>query len=198
MLAILVRRGACLVATVIIVLTACAGSGDGRSANENGATTRSETGSGFDANLASELQSILDEERERFEAGAASAAIVVPAEGVWTGASGVADRETKQPVTAETAFALGSVTKTFVAALILDLIEDDLLNLDDSLARWLPRFPQARQITILQLLNHTSGVFNMTDNRAFIEAQIEHPRKRWTPARTLTYVGEPLFAPGSD
>ena len=197
MLAIFVRRGACLVA-VIIVLTAGACSGGGRSADENGATTHSDTGSGFDVDLAGELQSILDEERERFEARAASVAIVVPGEGVWTGTSGVADRETKQSVTSETAFALGSVTKTFVAALILDFVEDDVLNLDDPLARWLPGFPRARQITIRQLLNHTSGVFNMTDNRAFIERQIEHPRERWTPARTLKYVGEALFAPGSD
>jgi D-alanyl-D-alanine carboxypeptidase len=197
-LAILARRGASLVAAVILILTAGACSGGGRSADENSTTTRLDTAPRFDVALASELQSILDEERERFQAGAASAAIVVPGEGAWTGASGVADRETKKPVTSETAFAVGSVTKTFVAALILDLIEDDVLNLDDPLARWLPGFPRARQITVRQLLNHTSGVFNITDNRAFIEAQIEHPHKRWTPARTLTYVGEPRFAPGSD
>ena len=197
-MAILARRSAYLVAAVILVLTAGACSGGSRSADQNGATTRLDTGARLDIALASELQSTLDQERERFQAGAASAAIFVPGEGLWTGTSGIADLETKKPVTPETAFAVGSVTKTFVAALILDLIEDDVLKLDDPLVRWLPGFPRARQITIRQLLNHTSGVFNITDNRAFIEAQIERPRKRWTPARTLAYVGEPLFAPGSD
>jgi D-alanyl-D-alanine carboxypeptidase len=192
------KQVASLVFAVIVVLTAGACSGGGRSADENGATTGLDSGPGLENKLASELQSILDEERERFQASAASAAIVVPGEGVWTGASGTADIETEAPVTPETAFAVGSVTKTFVAALVLDLVEDDVLLLDDSLARWLPGFPRAQRITIRQLLNHTTGVFNMTDNRAFIEAQIEHPRKLWSPARTLTYVGEPLFSPGSD
>ena len=197
-LAILVGRGVIVVAVVTIVLMAGACFDGDQSADESSTTTRLEPGPGFDAELENELQRILGEERERFQAGAASAAIVVPGEGVWTGASGVADSETKEPVTTETAFAIGSVTKTFVAALVLDLVEDDVLSLDDRLALWLPRFPRARQITIRQLLNHTTGVFNMTDNRAFTEQQIEHPRKRWTPARTLRFVEAPLFAPGSD
>src|SRR5688500_11159281 len=114
------KQVASLVLAVIVVLTAGACSGGGRSADENGTTTGLDSGPGLEKTLASELQSILDDERERFQASAASAAIVVPGEGVWTGASGTADIETEAPVTPETAFAVGSVTKTFVAALVLD------------------------------------------------------------------------------
>jgi D-alanyl-D-alanine carboxypeptidase len=128
----------------------------------------------------------------------AAAAVVVPGEGTWSGASGVADKETEEAVTADTLFAFGSVTKTFVAALVLDLAEDGVLRLDDPLAKWMPSFPRARAITVRQLLNHTSGVYDVTENPAFFRAQIADPRQRWTADRTLRFVKEPRFAPGSD
>jgi D-alanyl-D-alanine carboxypeptidase len=154
--------------------------------------------SGFDPALGRALQQALDEERERFAALGASAAVVVPGRGIWIGGSGVADRDTQEPVTPETLFAFGSVTKTFVAALVLDLSEEGLVSLDDPLARWLPDFPRARRITIRHLLGHTSGVYEVVESRRFIEEQLARPRVRWSPERVLGYVGEPLFAPGTD
>jgi D-alanyl-D-alanine carboxypeptidase len=179
-----------------LVLVAC--SGGGESAEDDHATTAKHDAPGFDANLSSTLQEILDDERERFAAPGASAAVVVPGEGVWTGVSGIADRKTNEPVTRETAFAIGSVAKTFVAALVLDLAEEGIIDLDDSVARWVPRFPHSRFITIRQLLNHTSGIFDVTENPAFLESQFARPRERWTPGRTLSYVKQPRFTPGSD
>ena len=84
---------------------------------------------GFDPKLAAALQSVLDEERERYAVAAAAAAVVVPGKGIWSGASGLADRKTKEPVTPRTLFALGSVTKPFVAAVVLDLAEAGVLRL---------------------------------------------------------------------
>ena len=153
---------------------------------------------GFDPKLAAALQSVLDEERERYAVAAAAAAVVVPGKGIWSGASGLADRKTKEPVTPRTLFAFGSVTKPFVAAVVLDLAEDGVLRLDDPLARWMPSYPRARSITIRQLLNHTSGVSDFVENPAFLRAQLAEPRRRWTANRTLTFVEEPRFAPGSD
>jgi D-alanyl-D-alanine carboxypeptidase len=136
---------------------------------------------GIDPRLAAKLQGILDTERERFAAGGASAAVVIPGEGIWLGASGVADPRTSEPVTTKTAFAIGSVTKTFIAALVLDLAEDRLLSLDDRLARWLPSFPRAKRITIRELLNHTSGVFDITEDRSFLQRAARAPPRAMDP-----------------
>jgi D-alanyl-D-alanine carboxypeptidase len=180
----------------LMLLAACSAS---HRSDERGQTTTAPVDAqGFDPRLRQVLQRILDKESRRFAAHGASAAIVVPGEGIWTGATGIADRRTKEPVTEQTVFAIGSVTKTFIAALVLDLAEHNFLRLDDPLARWMPRFPRSRQITIRQLLNHTSGVFDVTENSAYLEAQFANRHERWTPTRTLSYVGEPRFAPGSD
>jgi D-alanyl-D-alanine carboxypeptidase len=181
------------VAVVTLIMSACSGSASG---------THSQTGTskvqGVDSQLVSELQETLDKTRDLFAAGGASAAIVIPGEGLWAGASGIADPSTGDPVTPQTVFAIGSVTKTFVAALVLKLSEDGVVRLDDQLARWLPQFPDANRITVRELLNHTSGVFDVSEDPAFLEAQFAHPRQRWKPERILSYVGRPLFRPGAD
>jgi D-alanyl-D-alanine carboxypeptidase len=182
--------------SALVLLTGCSSGG-------HGATTGRPTDGGrqtkaVDPGLASRFQGILDKNRKLFAAGGASAALVIPGEGIWTGASGVADPSTGAPVTRRTVFALGSVTKTFIAALVLKLAEDGLLALDDPLARWMPHFPNADRITIRELLNHTSGVFDILEAPSFLEAQFAHPREAWTPRRILPYVGRPLFEPGTD
>jgi D-alanyl-D-alanine carboxypeptidase len=180
----------------VLLLTGCFSdekAGSGHSTGRDAQTT-----AGVDSRLAARLQDILDENRELFAAGAASAAIVIRGQGAWLGASGVANPKTGERVTTGTVFALGSVTKTFIAALVLKLSEEGVLHLGDQLARWVPHFPDSKRITIRQLLNHTSGVFDVTEDPAFFEAQLAHPRERWTARRILSFVGRPRFAPGAD
>ena len=128
----------------------------------------------------------------------ASAAVVIPGEGIWTGSSGVADIRAHRPVTDRTLFAAGSITKTFVAALMLKLVERDVLHLDDRLSRWVPEFPNSRQITLRQLLNHTSGTSDFVDEPAFAAAQERSASAVWTPRRTLRYAQDPAREPGVD
>jgi D-alanyl-D-alanine carboxypeptidase len=122
---------------------------------------------GFDPVLSSRLQETLDRVRTDQGIPGASAAVLIPGEGIWTGNSGEADTRTHRPVTDRTLFAAGSITKTFVAALMLKLAERDVLDLDDHLSRWVPEFPNSRSISLRQLLNHTSGTSNFTDEPAF-------------------------------
>jgi D-alanyl-D-alanine carboxypeptidase len=71
-----------------------------------------------------------------------------------------------------------------------------VLDLDDHLSRWVPEFPNSRLITLRQLLNHTSGTANFTDDPAFAAAQQRSPNARWTPRRTLRYGQHADWPPG--
>ena len=79
---------------------------------------------------------------------------------VYARGFGVADVKTRTPVTPETRFAIGSVSKQFAAVSILLLAERGELSLDDHLSAYLPAMPNARRITVRELLNQTSGLHN--------------------------------------
>jgi D-alanyl-D-alanine carboxypeptidase len=94
-------------------------------------------------------------------------------------------------------FDIASVGKTFTAALVLQLAEEGLLSLDDPLHTWLPAYPNIeRTITIRQLLNHTSGIFDFVENDAYWDSVLGDPNKLWEPADVLALVREPYFSPG--
>ncbi len=73
-------------------------------------------------------------------------------------ARGQADREAAIPLDADAQFRIASITKTFVAALVLQLVEEGRLSLDERLARWLPERPFADCVTLRQILNQTGGL----------------------------------------
>nr|WP_294169714.1 serine hydrolase domain-containing protein [uncultured Sphingomonas sp.] len=111
---------------------------------------------------------------------------------------GFADLEQRTPVSADTVFRIGSVTKEFTAAGVLLLAERGRLSLDDRLAKFVPDFPRAGEVTIRQLLNHTSGIRNYTSVPDFLPAV--SPRD-YTTADFIKVIGavDPLydFAPGT-
>jgi D-alanyl-D-alanine carboxypeptidase len=152
---------------------------------------------GLDHAARRRLQATLDRVRRGQGAPGAAAAVVVPGAGVWVGVSGLADLRTRAPVRAGTLFAAGSVTKVFVAALVLKLAEDGVLGLDDRLSRWVPAFPGGGRITLRRLLNHTSGLADYVTDGRFLAAQRRRGvGARWTPQQLLRYVPEPLAKPG--
>jgi CubicO group peptidase (beta-lactamase class C family) len=71
---------------------------------------------------------------------------------------GFANLETQTPVSADTVFRIGSCTKQFTAAAVLLLAEHGKLSLDEPIGRYFQDFPKGQQVTIEQLLNHTSGI----------------------------------------
>jgi D-alanyl-D-alanine carboxypeptidase len=141
------------------------------------------------------LQAALDSLRGAAGARGASAAVIFPDGRVWTGASGEASPN--RPATPTTLFELGSITKTYTAALVLRLAAAGRLGLDDTLARWLPDFPDAGGVTLRQLLNHTSGIFNVTDDPRYVPALIQNPTRRWSASEQFEFVGPPSFKPGA-
>jgi D-alanyl-D-alanine carboxypeptidase len=71
----------------------------------------------------------------------------------------------RKPLTAANRFRIGSITKMFTAAMILQLVEEEKLKLTDTLDRFFPQVPNARKITIAQLLAHRSGIPNVRRDR---------------------------------
>ncbi len=111
---------------------------------------------------------------------------------------GSADLEQRTPVRADTVFRIGSVTKEFTAAAVLLLAERGRLSLDDKLAKFVPDFPRGDEVTLRQLLNHTSGIANYTGAPDFLAAVA--PRD-YAAAEFIKHfaAADPLydFAPGT-
>jgi D-alanyl-D-alanine carboxypeptidase len=111
---------------------------------------------------------------------------------------GLASIELKVPVTNDSIFRIGSVTKQFTAAVLLQLQEEGKLSLDDKLAKYYPDFPRAADITLQQMLHHTSGIHSYTDDEGFAK---EGMVKRTTD-EMVTYIAKlpkvQDFEPGTD
>jgi CubicO group peptidase (beta-lactamase class C family) len=75
---------------------------------------------------------------------------------------GLRDVENELPATANTVYAIGSITKQFTAAAILRLVEQGEIGLEDPITNYIPGYPNGDEITVRSLLNHTSGIPNYT------------------------------------
>jgi D-alanyl-D-alanine carboxypeptidase len=96
-------------------------------------------------------------------------ALVRNASGTWRGAVGNAVLEPRRAMRPGDRFRIASVTKTFVAAVVLQLVDEGRLELDDTVQqRLFGVLERGRDITVRQLLNHTSGLWNFTDDDRFV------------------------------
>jgi D-alanyl-D-alanine carboxypeptidase len=127
-------------------------------------------------------------------------------EPLWVGAAGKSNLVHQTDMRTNTPFRVGSITKTFVAAAVLRLVEQGKLTLDDPLADHLPkvknRIPKADKITVRHLLGHLSGIFDPSNESSRYQLDIVNDPERMadmTIDQLLSeYVyGEPLhFEPG--
>ncbi|MER6731048.1 serine hydrolase domain-containing protein [Streptomyces puniciscabiei] len=130
--------------------------------------------------------------------------------GTWSTTAGVGDRRTGRPRSTADRYRVGSITKTFVATVLLQLEAEGRLSLDDTVDTWLPGVVHGhghdgRRITIRRLLNHTSGIFDYTSDADFGRAVFtrdgfaRHRYDTYTPGELVTIAmrHEPYFAPGS-
>ncbi len=153
----------------------------------------------LDQKTAQSLQALLDDEVNRLKVPGLQAFVRtrLPDGKTWLGASGTVDLGRRQPMRRDQVLRVGSVTKTFTAVLILQLVEEGKLSLDDRLERWFPEFPNARQITIRTLLNHRSGIPEYIPN---VLMKSILPWTVWTPQEVAAIAAQnkPAFAPDSD
>jgi D-alanyl-D-alanine carboxypeptidase len=113
----------------------------------------------------------------------------------WSGASGTGS-DGDSPLAADAPMVIGSLTKTFVAAAVLQLADEGRLELDDPVTEHLPGLDGLGEaITIRQLLDHTSGLADLfnDDTRRGLE---DDPGRAWTAAEVLATLRAPWYAPG--
>ncbi|MEU0896036.1 serine hydrolase domain-containing protein [Streptomyces massasporeus] len=123
--------------------------------------------------------------------------------GSWRGASGAADIETRRPVTVHDKVRIGSITKVFVATVVLQLAEEGRVALDAPVHHVLPGLlpPRFAPVTVAHLLNHTSGLPDHVGipEPTTAEDVLRHRFDHWTPQEWLaTATHGPLkFDPGT-
>jgi D-alanyl-D-alanine carboxypeptidase len=145
------------------------------------------------------MQSTLDYQKNYRGIIGVSAALVLPDGSIWAGTSGQNTSDPTVLLRTDHLLGMGSVSKTITATAILKLKEDGLLLLSDRLSKWSLAFNFVDStITVRQLLNHTSGIYNYTDNVAFADSVRADFARVWKPEEVLTKFLKPrLFAPGA-
>lgn len=148
--------------------------------------------------LDAQLRQVLDQRRTALNIPGISAAIIFPDGSTWSTALGLAEVAPARLATTSTPFVVGSVSKTFVAAAILQLVDEGALSLDDPLSNWLPSYPRADQVTLRMLMTHTSGVFNLYESPKYTRIVVNRPHRTWTPQMVLSKLsGAPYCVPGA-
>jgi D-alanyl-D-alanine carboxypeptidase len=116
--------------------------------------------------------------------------------GTWKGVSGMSHPGT--PITPDMAFGIASNTKLFTGVLLLKLAAHNIIHLDDALHTYLPPFNHIDpSITIRQLLNHTSGLADVTSVPGYPDSILNDPNRFFTPSELLTWASPPLFPAGT-
>ncbi len=119
--------------------------------------------------------------------------------GQWVTAIGIANRRSKAPMRVRMHQRIGSVTKTFMGTLLMQLAGEHELSLDDKVSKYIKGVPDGDTMTLRQVADMTSGVASYTANSDFTKALYSHPERRWRPGELLA-IGlrdSPVFGPGT-
>jgi len=156
------------------------------------------TGLADDPAIRTSLQQILDSQYALQGNTGMSVGVVFGDGSAWTGSAGWDDPRVDKALTPEQTLGFASITKTYVAALIMQLFDEGIIALDDTIADWLP--PQTNitpGATISQLLNHQSGIADYINDSNILSALRADPGRSWTPEEMISsYVKPAYYSPG--
>lgn len=152
----------------------------------------------------SRVRTYLEEQRERRGFPGVSVAWVLDGEAGEAVAVGLADRESGRKMTVRDRLLSGSIGKTYVVTVALQLVGEGSLGLDDKVSKylgdqsWFDSLPNAASLTVRSLMNHTSGIKRYVFDEKFHKLVRTQPDKHWKPIELLTYVfdSKPMFEVG--
>jgi len=139
------------------------------------------TSSTLDSSARSELDKALDEGFAASRMPGTTVGLWIPGRGSWVASRGVADLETKRPMTPDLQAPIGSITKTFTVLIALHLVGQGSLRLDDTIDRWYPWIPDASLITVKMLMNHSSGIADISRSAKLKCSCSQLPGRFWPP-----------------
>jgi D-alanyl-D-alanine carboxypeptidase len=128
-----------------------------------------------------------------------SACVIMPDNSIWHGQAGT--NGSGVVITDTTVFYGGSTTKTFVATRILQLWEEEKINLDTTYTAYIEPIKNVNnEVTVRQLLSHTSGIYNYTQNPLFFSEIAKSPTQFYSPTDILaSFLDKPhVFQPGTN
>jgi D-alanyl-D-alanine carboxypeptidase len=133
------------------------------------------------AAFAGKLQPLLLAKMQQLRVPGAIIFVDDPGQGSWTTTLGTSDLATKAPMQVNSYMRIGSITKTLTGTVILQLVDEGKLRLDDPVGKYQPEVPNGANITIRQLLNMSSGLFNYSEDKRFNQTLDRDPGKCGTP-----------------
>ncbi|MHB8770941.1 MAG: serine hydrolase domain-containing protein [Syntrophales bacterium] len=141
----------------------------------------------FSRDVQDKLNAAVDAKMAEFAVPGAIVGVWVPGKGEWIACKGAADIRTGAAPTVQDRVRIASITKTFAATVILQLADEKRLSLRDTLNQYDlgVTVPNSDRITIRNLLNMTSGLFNYTDDDEFWNRFLAAPTAAWTPKQLV-------------
>jgi D-alanyl-D-alanine carboxypeptidase len=117
----------------------------------------------------------------------------------WETTFGVSDLTTNEPFRIDDHVRIASITKSFTATAILQLVDKKKLSLDDSVESFVPGIPNGDQVTVRDLLAMSSGIYDFTSDQAFLDAFTADPDFAWTPEQSVAIMKQhpSQFEPGT-
>ena len=140
------------------------------------------------------LQTKLDEWHKSGKFAGATLGVCQADGNCFSLATGFSDLENKTPMKPTDLMLAGSVGKTYALAVALQLVKEGKINLDDRVEKhlgrekWFSRLPNAKDITVRQLMNHTSGLVRYEFKDQFTKDLTANPDKIWKPEELLSYL----------
>lgn len=152
------------------------------------------------AELVSELQQTLDDTMAEYGVPGAAVGVWIPGEGSWTAVAGVADAESGEPVTPEMQWPIRSITKSYTVTLILQLVDEGVISLDDTIDEYIDGITDGDTITLRQLADMSSGNSDYFTDAFIQDWLIDDPDRLFTLDELNGYVlDQPAqFAPGTE
>jgi D-alanyl-D-alanine carboxypeptidase len=121
----------------------------------------------------------------------------------WTASLGTSNLTTHAPMSLDMHFRIGSITKTFVGTVILQLVDEGKIKLDDPISKYQPEVPNGNNITVREVLDMSSGLYNYSEDEGFdktLETELygNNTNRVWEPKELLAiaFKHPPYFAPG--
>jgi len=189
-----------LVLASATIAAACSSSTDATTNSTAPASTSS--GTAPDGALvpldAAAMDAVVDEHAKELHEIGMVVLVRTPA-GDYVNTWGTVALDSTEVPTLDTKVRVGSNTKTWTGTAILQMVEEGKLSVDDPVSKYRPDVPNGANITVGQLLDMRSGLYNYTETLELNTALDEHPEKVWTPEEllALAFAHEPYFEPGA-